>query len=341
MKRWFRLMVTFVILALLVWLLKDINFFDVYLLVADANLMWVVLAFLATAATFVVWNFRWMYILKNFIKPDFWFFMRVLLAGSFFNTVTPGAGIGGEPFRAHYLALRYKKPRTKIFGYVLGDTFFRTAVLFVFSVFSVLFILIYVSISSSLKLILEGFLIFVVLSLGFIFFLTLKKLKFNFGAFFKKFYKFKLIKSRFENSEYFSKYINKKIKAFSSVFRIVVKKKENIYVGSILSIVFWVFNFLAAYFLFLAFGFDVNFLSVLIVFTLGNIIGSISLVPGGVGVVEGSMVLLYSAMGILFPVALLVAFLQRLIYYFFSLFIGGVSLISLRKTFNGGKSGIL
>ena len=69
----------------------------------------------------------------------------------------------------------------------------------------------------------------------------------------------------------------------------------------------------------------------MIVVTLGNIIGDLSLFPSGIGFAELSMTLLYSAMGIFAPLAVLVAFLTRLVYYFVSLTIGGLSLIYVRK----------
>lgn len=335
MKKVFSFFWTVVILGLLIYLLKDINFYEVYLLLEKANLSWFFLAFACSFLTFVVWNYRCMYILKGYIKPKFWFFLKVLFAGSFFNTVTPGAGIGGEPFRAHYLSLKYKKPRSKILGYILGDTFFRLIVLFGFILFSVLFIFVYVKISNNLKYLLEGILIFVLVISFSVLYLILKKLRFNIGAFFGRLYFFKIIKNKFESKDFFVKYLNSKISNFSKVFRKVVKNKKNFFVGTVLSFVFWMLNFLTAYFLFLSFGHNANFLSVIIVFTLGNIIGSVSPIPGGVGVVESSMTLLYSAMGIASPLALLVAVLQRIIYYFFSLFIGGINLISLRGLSKG------
>ena len=337
MKKWGGLFFTVIILILLVYVLWGINFYEVYLLLEKANLIFVGLAILCTAMTFLVWNLRWMYILNPFFKVDFWFFLHVLLAGSFFNTVTPGAGIGGEPFRAHFLAKKYKKPSNKVLGYVVGDTFFRMVALIVFVVFSVLFVLVYVKISANLRLILEAILIFVFLSVGISLFLILKKLKFNIGAVFKKLYWFGFVKKRFESSDEFVKHLNKRIKGFAGIFRKVVKNKNNIVVGVILSFIFWIFNFLTAFFLFLAFGFHVNFLSVIVVFTLGSIIGSLSPAPGGMGVVEGSMTLLYSAMGITAPLAILVVFMQRIIYYFFSLFLGGISLIRLRILFGEGE----
>lgn len=337
MKRVISFIFTIAIIALLIYILWDINFYEVYVLIAKANPGWFLLAVLAMFLTYVAWNLRWQYIFKPIFKGDFKFFLQVLFAGAFISTVTPGAGIGGEPFRAHYLAKKYKKSRSMMLGYVLGDTFFKIAVFAVFIVFSVFFVLIFVNISDSLKLILELILVGVLIAAGVLLFSILKRFHFKLGVIFKKLYHLRFIRYKFSSEKHFSEYLNTKFRWILTIFRKVVRKKENLYFGLFLSVIFWILHFLVAYFLFLSFGYQVNFLSVIIVVTLAWAIGSLSVVPGGVGVIESGMTLLYSAMGIPVPLAFLVAFSTRIINYFFALFIGGMSLVHLRKLFNGGR----
>jgi hypothetical protein len=320
-----------------VYVLWDINFYEVYLLIAKANLFYFFIAVLTMFVSFLVWNFRWTYTFRPVFKGDFGFLLHILFAGAFFNTVTPGAGIGGEPFRAHYLAKKYKKPRSLVFAYVLGDSFFKTAVLAFFIVFSVFFVLIFVKISSHLKLILELVLVFVIVMAAIILYLTFKKSHFKLGVLFKKLYFLRCIKKRFKTQEAFCEYLDTRMETFSKVFKKVVKNRNNLIVGISLSVVYWILHFLVAYFLFLSFDYRVNFLSVIIVFTLGEIIGNLSVAPGGIGVVETSTTLLFSAMGIPLALAFLVSFLTRVINYFFALVIGGWSLMKLRRLFNGNK----
>jgi glycosyltransferase 2 family protein len=337
MKRWFGFVLTVIIIALLAWVIKDLNFYEIYLMLAAANPFWLLMAFLATLLTFIAWTFRWMYLFKDVVKGDFWFLLNTVFAGSFFNTVTPGAGIAGEPFRAHFLAKRYKKPKTKMLGYVLGDKFFQLMLLAVFGIFSILFLLIYVTISDSLKLILEGVLILIFILIGLVIFFVLKKMKFNIGMTLRKLHKFKFIRKNFKSEDLFVEYINSRVSKVSKIFRRVVKKKSNIVVGFFLAAIYWVLTFLTAYFIFFAFGTHVDFLSVIIVITLADLIGAVSITPGGIGVIETSMTLIYSAMGVFLPLALLITFLTRVIYYFFTLFIGGMSLLYLRKVTNRKK----
>lgn len=340
MKKWGSFILSLLVLVLVGYIISTIDFYEVYLLLAKANLFWFFAAVLSCFMTFVFWNWRWKYLFRDIIKGDSGFFMHVLLAGAFFNTVTPGGGIGGEPFRAHYLGMRFKKPRTKLLGYILGDKFFQLITFAGFVLFSVFFVLIFVNIPHSLKLILEGCLIFVVLTSAITFYLIFKKVNFNPGILFKKLHFIWFIKKYFETPEDFVKYIDSRIVKFSGTFRKVVKDKRNIFVGTFLSIIFWLCNFFTAYFLFLSFGFSPNFLSVIIVVTLGDLIGALSITPGGVGITESSMVLLYNAMGFAPALGFLVAFSSRIIYYFFTLFVGGWSLVHLRKLTNNGKFSI-
>jgi len=336
-KKWWGF-ISLIIIAVLVYLvLRKINFIEVRLLLHYAKPLYLLLAVLAMFLTFIVWAFRWTIFFGPLFKGDFWFLLSVLFAGSFFNSITPGAGVGGEPFRAHFLSKRYKQSKVKMLAYVLGDKFFQLILLALFGVFSIFFVFIYVNISNTLKYILEGVLLVVLSLIGLAVYLLLKKSHYNLGSFLKKLHFFEFIKKRFETQEELEKYINHKIKLFTKIFRSVVVTKKNLIIGFSLSLIFWMLIYLTSYFIFLAFGYHINFLSVIVVVTLGNLVGDLSLVPSGIGIVEISMTLLYSAMGIFPPLALLAAVFSRLIYYIFSIGVGGFSLLHVRRVTNGKK----
>lgn len=335
MKRWLRFVFGIIILGLVIYVLKGINFRELYLLLETANIWFILLSFLSVLLTFFVWALRRTYSSINEFRGDFWFFLNVILAGAFFALITPGAGVGGELARAHFMAKRYKQPKTKMLAYAIGDKFFQLIVLAFFGIFSVLFVLFYVNISNTLQIILQSVLTVTVVILIFVTYFIFKKHKTNIGFLFKRFHFFGFIKKRFESPEHFEKYINIKTHEFLSIFRQSIKHKRSLFFGIFLSVIFWMLNYLSAYFVFLAFNQHINFLSVIIVVTLGSIIADLSLFPGGIGFAEASMTLLYSAMGVIVPLALLVALLTRLMYYFISLAIGGLSLLYVRKVIHG------
>jgi len=334
-KKWLWNIFWLALVAVLLYaIFKDIDFRDVYTILTVIDPVYITLAVVVTGLTFFVWAIRWTFVSGKLFKGDFWFLLNVLLAGAFFNSITGGAGVGGEPFRAHFLAKRYKRSMTQMLAYVLADKFYQLIVLAVFTIFSVFFVFVYVDISNTLKYVLEGVLVFVVLFSGITIYLTLRRLNFNLGVFFKKLHFFNFIKKRFKKEEQFEAFLNNRIKIFARVFRRSVKNRKVMFEALLLSVFYWFFFYLATYFLFLAFDFQINFLSLIIVVTLGNLIGSLAMVPGGVGIVEISMTLLFSAMGVFFPLAFLVSLLTRLVYYVFSLPIGALSLWYVRKVTN-------
>lgn len=325
MKKWMVNSIIAVVMAVVVFLvLRKINLHEVYLLLSGADPKYIFLAILATFLSFIVWAIRWRYIFKK----DFFFLLRVLFAGAFFNMITPAVGIAGDIFKSHLLAKKFKKSRLVMMGYVFGDKFSQLMVLVFFSIFSILFLLVYVKISDTLTLILEGVLVLILALASFAIYTLLKKFNFNIGMIVKRLHFIGVIKRNFKTPDDFKDYINTRVNSFIRVLTKFIKKKENLYVGFPLSFLFWILNYLTTYFLFLAFAGHVNFLSVIIVTTLGTLIGDLSFSPAGAGFNELTMVLLFSAMGIPLSLALIVVLFTRIIYYSFSIVLGGLSLIT-------------
>jgi uncharacterized protein (TIRG00374 family) len=328
MKKWVISSFFLVGLAIaLYFVLKKISIHEIYLLIVNANSTYLLLAVLSTFLAFVVWATRWFYIFRK----KFFFLLRVLFAGAFFNMITPAMGIAGDIFKAHLLSKKFKKSRVSTLGYVFGDKFSQLLVLVLFSVFSILFLLFYVKLSNTLKYVLEGILVLVLTLLIIAIYLILKKFKFNVGTILQKLHFIGFISRRFKTSEDFKDYTNKRASSFIRILKKFIKRKDHLIIGIFLSILFWMCNYLTTYFLFLAFIDNVNFLSVIIVVTLGTIIGDLSFSPAGAGFNEATMVLLFSAMQIPVSLALVVVLFSRIIYYFFSLVVGGLSLITLNS----------
>jgi len=332
MKRELEILLIVIVSLLFLFILKDIDFLEVYYLINNLSLFYFTLAFLSCLITFLLWNIRWKNTLKELIDANYWYILIILFAGVFINTITPGASTGGEPVRAYFLSKKYNKPKTELFGSIVADKFFNLAVFLLFVVFSIVFIFIYVEISPRLKILLETILASIILSSLVVIFLLWKKIKFKVDWISEKFYRLKSVKKHFKTPEEFKNYVNKKIKNFLGVFNSIILNKKKFWFGIFISIIYWLFLYLSSYFLFISLNSQINFLSLIVVVTLSHLIGDISPVPGGIGLTEGTMFLLYSAMGVSPPIAIVVSLLSRIIYYFFSLLMGGLSLIYLRFT---------
>ncbi|MFH1290842.1 MAG: flippase-like domain-containing protein [Nanoarchaeota archaeon] len=318
-----------IIIALLFYTLKDIDFIEAYNLLKQIKPLYFILAILSYFLYFLVWNARWMHTMQGFVKTSYCFLLRVLIAGVFVNTITPGTGIGGEPVRAYYLKKKYKHPKTKFLGYILADKTFNVISFSIFVIFSLVFLFFFLKIPLVSKAIILTILIAVVIAAAVIF-LIWKNSRYEMRWLAEKLYKLRAIKKHFTNLAHFEKYLTRKVHNFTHVFKEVITNKNKIYFGIALSILLRLFEYLAAYLVFLSFGADVNFISIIVVVTLSHLLGDISPTPGGIGVVEGSMILLYSAIGIPPALAAVVALLTRVIYYFYTLLLGGLSLLWLK-----------
>jgi hypothetical protein len=327
MKTKWRILFGVVILAVLIYFISKINFLEIYSILGSIKLKFFALSFAAFSLGFLIFSLRGMVSVRKIIEPDFWFFLKVTLAGAFVNVITPGAQLGGEPVRAYYLGKKYNKPKTKIFGAVLADRFFHGIVSLFFIIASLLFILTYIPVSREMKIIFQTVLFFLLAFLFLIFLLNFKKTKFNIMGFLKKIGVIKTIKNKSKIGD-----IEKHLGNFTSSFKKTFFNKKTLLFGILFSFCFWILDYLSAYFLFLSLEVRISFFLVIVVMSLGNLVGDLSPIPGGAGIVEGFMIFLYSLVGVNLPAAIIVSVLSRLIGYFYSLVLGGLSLLYLEKT---------
>jgi len=327
MKTRWRIIFGVIILVALIYILGKINFSEAYQILQNTKPKFLVLAFVAYALGILVFSLRGMISIRKIIEPDFWFFLNTTLAGSFVNVVTPGAQVGGEPIRAYYLSKKYSKPKAKVFGAVLADRIIHGLVSLFFVIASLLFILTYIPVSREMKIIFQTILFFLLAFLALIFFLNMKRTKFNIGGFLKK---IGILRAAKNNGKI--KDIGKHLGNFTNSFKKTFFNKKTLFFGILFSFAVWMLDYLSAYFLFLSLEVRISLFLVIVVTSLGSLIGDLSPTPGGIGLVEGFMIFLYSLVGINLPTAIIVSVLSRLIGYFFSLVVGGISLLYLEKT---------
>ena len=332
MKTWLRLFFGLLVLVILIKILRKINFGEIYLLIIQANHLYFFLAFLAGMVSFFVVNLRSIYFMKGIIRPGFFFNLRVILAGFFVNNVTPGPQIGGDLIRAYFLGKKYKKSKIKLLGAILADRLFHLTVSLFFIVASVIYILMNIPISSELKIIFQTILFFIFFIFFIILMINFKKTSFDISWLFKKFKWMIPGNNRKNVKKEFERIVLKHFKKFIKSFRIVIRNKKILLVGVFLSLIYWFLIYAVSYFLFLSFGFHIRFFLVIVVVSLGELIRDFSPSPGGIGLVEGFTILAYSLIGINPPIAVAVSLLSRMIFYFFSLLLGGISLVQLEHS---------
>jgi len=328
MRTSLRVILSIIVLAVVIYILRKIDFLEIYQILGSLKLKFFLLAFASYSLGIVIFSLRSMISMREIIREhDFWFFLKTTFAGSFVNVVTPGASVGGEPIKAYFLGKKYNKPKTKVFGAVLADRIIHGAVSLFFVIASLLFILTYIPVSRELEIIFQTVLFFILVFLVIVFLFNMKKTKFSFEKFLKKIGIFKALKNNKK-----IRHIGEHFGNFARSFKKTISNKKTLFFGLLFSFAYWVLSYLSSYFLFLSMETKVSFFLVVIVVSLGSLLGDFSPIPGGIGLVEGFMIFLYSIVGVSLPVAIIVSLLSRMIGYFHSLVLGGISIFYLEKS---------
>jgi len=334
LKKLLNFLVFAVILTVLYFILRKIGFKNIYNNLLAAEKTYLILAFLCTLAGFFIWNLKWYFLTNKIKKVNFWYLFLTLMASSFVNTTTPGARVGGEPLRAFYLSKKYKTEKSKFFAGIIADKAVNSIAFIVLTVLSILFVILFVEVSVKIKIILEVALVVItaLIIAGIILKQKAKLKKEYLTRIAKKIYYFSLFKTlreKFSTYKTFEAYILKKLNNVVNTLRKTLKDKKVISRDLVFSFARWGFIYLSTFFLFKAFGYDISFIAVVVVITLSIFVGSLSIVPGGMGFVETIMISLYLAFGITSGIAATVAVIDRFIFYFYSLVIGGICLVYL------------
>jgi glycosyltransferase 2 family protein len=109
------------------------------------------------------------------------------------------------------------------------------------------------------------------------------------------------------------------------------KKKRSSFYALFSGLLYWAGDITCFYFVFLSFGYHIPVGVLIFGYGVATLLGMVSFIPGGLGVTEGSMALVYSSMGI--PSA--IALTSILVFRFFSFWIwipfGLYSFVSLSR----------
>ena len=245
--------------------------------------------------------------------------LPMILVGLAVNNITPSGRGGGEPVRAYVLAREQDYPMEETFATVVADRALDTfpfvllaavtiagmaltfqfdlwllivMILAVIAIIGIMILLIYMSVNPDFGKRVDGWIIGLV----------------------RRFYK--------KNSEELEEKIHSAIEGFQGTMKMVISNKKVLYTALPLSFVIWIFEILRVYFVFLAFGASVNPFVIGEVFILACLIGMIPLLPGGLGAVDGVMIIFYSAAGITSSISAAATVIERLISFWMTTIIG-------------------
>jgi len=322
-------------LLFLILIIYNIGFSTLYNSILSADPFYFYLAVALHLASIVVRSIKWKIYVNGVTKTSFLSLLIMVFAGGFIDNATPGPQIGGGPIKAYFLSKRIKKDKSVCLSTIVIERLTGVGMIFIFGIFSTFFVLIFIQkIPLMLKLLLE-FLLFIVLGLPIIGYVSREKyvgkgLKGH--QILSKIYRFgpfSFLRKKFKSLQSFESYVNSKIKEFRDTFVKLSHDKGRVRMDVILAFVMWMIVFLKTYVLFLALNSPVSFFAVMVVVSLSIFISYFLFMPGGMGVTELLMILLYSSFGISSATAASVALLDRFIFYVFSFGVGYISLIYL------------
>ena len=312
--------VSILILLIMLWFVGIDQVIDA---LKVANLSIIALAVVTQVFTYFLYTLRWQ-ILNKLADMDISIkkLLPMVLVGLAVNNITPSGRGGGEPVRAYLLAkdndeYHFEDTLATVVADRALDTFpfvvlaavtivsmtlfFKldiwllvVMVLAVIVIIAILIALIYMCINPGFGQRVDGWIIGLV----------------------RRFYK--------KNSENLENQIHASIFGFQDTMKLLISNKKGLVYTLTLSFIIWFFEIFRVYLVFLAFGSNVSLIIIGEVFVVACLVGMIPLLPGGLGAVDGLMILFYSAAGVPASVSAAATVIERLISFWMATIIGMV-----------------
>ena len=320
-KSLFFIVLSVAILVVMLWL---VGIEEIINALKYANISLIVLAIVIQVFTYFLYTLRWS-ILNNLagMNVSIRKLLPMVLVGLAVNNITPSGRGGGEPVRAYILSKEENYQFEETFATVVADRALDTFPFIVLAALTIVGMVFYFNIESWLLVVMV---LAVIAILAILFILIYMCIDPNFGkrvegwiiGLVRRFYK--------KNTEEFENKIHEAIFGFQNTMKLLISSKKALLYTIPLSFVIWIFEIVRVYFVFLAFGSNVSLVVIGEVFIIACLVGMIPLLPGGLGAIDGVMVIFYSAAGIPASVSAAATVIERLISFWMATILGMVIL---------------
>lgn len=331
---WFVVLVGAVIFSVFT---KEIGFEKILILISGINKPLLLLAVFFNILNLIAFTTTWRVLTQADIS--LYKLFRFYMAGAFINNITPTLGTGGEPVKAMLLGKETGRSKAECFAGVVSQ---RMLNMFPFLSIGMLGVLLMFSKSREIQLetweiAAMAFSIGLAFSIfGLIVYFYLRKDKLS--SFVHSSIRFfapliGLVKKGFDHTAY-KDAVEESINSFHGGLRNIRHNKYALAKAALSSYAGWVFDILAIYTIFLSIPETHIHISLLIVtYTLSMISGWLPLfLPGGLGIVDGTMALLFIYGGVPAESAILATMLYRLSSYWFNTMLGAFYLYGSLKS---------
>lgn len=285
-----------------------------------SNLWFVLLAVILQFVTYFLYTLRWQIINKTAnIDLGIRKLLPMVLVSLAVNNITPSGRGGGEPVRAYLLAKEGNYKFEDTFATVIADRALDTFPFVILSILTIIAIIL----TFSLDMALIAFLVLCVAGITALVILLLYIcVNQSFGVKLTKWI-IKIVRRFYKNYTLDTeKRIVEAVVTFQSRMNALMRDKDILYYALPLSFVIWIFEILRVYAVFLAFGARVSPIVIGEVFIIASLVGMIPLLPGGLGAVDGMMILFYSGAGITASISAAATVVERLISFWMTTFLG-------------------
>ena len=285
-----------------------------------SNLWFVLLAVILQFVAYFLYTLRWQIINKTAnIDLGIRKLLPMVLVSLAVNNITPSGRGGGEPVRAYLLAKEGNYKFEDTFATVIADRALDTFPFVILSILTIIAIILTFSLDMAL-------IVFLVLCVAGITALVILLLYIcvnqSFGVKLTKWI-IKIARRFYKNYTLDTeKRIVEAVVSFQSRMNALMRDKDILYYALPLSFVIWIFEILRVYAVFLAFGARVSPIVIGEVFIIASLVGMIPLLPGGLGAVDGMMILFYSGAGITASISAAATVVERLISFWMTTFLG-------------------
>jgi uncharacterized protein (TIRG00374 family) len=316
-KAVFVTVVAIVLMALAGWLLSHENFYQMFEAVKSANRLLIALAIAIYFLSVAVWATRWQAAL-SFIDCRISFGARylILCATIFLNNITPGGTVGGDPFGRIYMLHKLEnRSYSSGMASIIGEHVLTPLVVVSFLMAGLL--LRFGDGSLRLSLILAA--VWALAALGAVFIPRLffkKRIALNgisritsrvLGWFGKR----ETVREIVENVEAF----------YSSSYATIDKLRKILLVGS-LTLLLMALDVFLIYTVFLALGYHPSISMLLVASSFPTIVGLIPFLPGGLVLIEGSLISVFALFGVPLALAMAATVIVRGISFVLSTIVG-------------------
>ena len=312
-------------LAIMIAMLYFIGIDEVIRALELSNLWFVLLAIVLQIFTYFLYTWRWSIINKTAdMNLGIRKLIPMVLVSLAVNNITPSGRGGGEPVRAYLLAKEGHYKFEDTFATVIADRALDTFPFVILAILTIIGIII----SFSLDITLIAFLVICVGAItAAVILLLYVCINEAFGVKLTSWI-IRIVRKFYKNfNEDTEKRIVDAVIAFQARMNALLREKDILYYALPLSFIIWIFEILRVYVVFLAFGANVSPVLIGEVFILASFVGMIPLLPGGLGAVDGIMILFYASAGITASISAAATVVERLISFWMTTFIGLIFLL--------------